>query len=223
MPTFAYRGIEKSGKRLSGTLEAQDRRQVIQKLRASKIQPVEIKLHNGRRGKAAPSKVEAEASLNLEQQKPASKPGLMARFRKRSQLALPFFRKLYQLHHSGMSIGDAVNLMTQRMSDPGLRDLTAAIYKDLSEGRTLATSMRSNPDVFDPMMAHLLEAGEATGNIAPILDNLISHLERNAELKRKLSSALAYPILLIIVAMGVVGIFIFFLMPRIQGMLKSLG
>lgn len=219
MPTFAYRGIESSGKSLTGTLEAADRRQVIQKLRASRIQPVEIKLHKGRgrREKAAPEEV--TASLD----KGEKKPGLLARFQHNSRLALPFFRKLFQLHNSGMSIGDAVNLMTQRMSDPGLRDLSARIYRDLSEGRTLAVSMRTNSDTFDPMMAHLIEAGEATGNVAPILGNLIDHLERNAVLKKKMFSALAYPMFLILVALIVVGIFLFFLLPRIQTMLDSLG
>ncbi len=222
MPTFSYRGIEKGGKSRSGTLEAADRRQVIQKLRASNIQPVEIRLNSGRRSKRAKAEVEV-APVQARQDKPrASGSGFFSRFKSDKRLTLPFFRKLYQLHGSGMSIGDAVNLMTQRMADEGLRDLSVRVYKDLSEGRTLATSMRANPEVFDSMMSHLVEAGEATGNIAPILDNLIAHLERNAALKKKLFSALAYPIFLITVAMGVVGIFLFFLMPRLQTMLDAM-
>ena len=147
----------------------------------------------------------------------------MGRFKSKSALTLPFFRKLYQLHNSGMSVGDAINLMTQRMSDPGLRELSEHSYKDLSEGRTLAVSMRAQPEVFDPMMAHLIEAGEATGNVVPILKNLIEHLERKAELKAKMISALVYPVFLIFVALGVVALFLFFLLPRIQAMLDSLG
>jgi len=221
MPTFAYRGIEQGGKSRSGTLEAADRRQVIQKLRASNIQPVEIRLSNSR-GKRAKSEVELEP-VHLKQEKPRkSGGGFFVRFKSSSRLTLPFFSKLHQLHGSGMSIGDAVNLMTQRMADEGLRELSAKVYKDLSEGRTLAASMRSNPEVFDSMMSHLVEAGEATGNIAPILQNLIGHLERLASLKKKLFSALAYPIFLITVAMGVVGIFLFFLMPRLQTMLDAM-
>ncbi len=218
MPAFYYRGIDSSGKASSGTLEAVDRRQVIQKLRAQKIQPLEIRLKkSGGRGKAQPEDLGATAEAK------EPRASFTARFKSNSRLALPFFRKLYQLHNSGMSIGDAVSLMTQRMTDPGLKELCARIYKDLSEGRTLAVSMRSQPETFDVMMAHLIEAGEATGNVVPILKNLIEHLESKAELKAKMISALVYPVFLILVALGVVGMFLFFLLPRIRSMLDALG
>ncbi|MDP0497370.1 MAG: type II secretion system F family protein [Verrucomicrobiota bacterium JB024] len=220
MPTFSYRGIDASGKTSTGSLEATDRRQVIQKLRAKKIQPLEIRQKKGGASRAAAALDDAPAPSAK-----ASRPGLTARLKRKVSpaLVLPFFSKLHQLHNSGMSIGDAVNLMTQRMSDEGLKELSVRIYKDLSEGRTLAVSMRSQPEIFDPMMAHLVEAGEATGNVVPILDNLIAHLERKAELKGKMISALVYPVFLIFVALGVVALFLFFLLPRIQTMLDSLG
>lgn len=218
MPVFSYRGIDASGKSSTGTLEAADRRQVIQKLRARKIQPLEIRQKKG----GGRARVELDDAPSVAEAK-APRASLASRFRGKSGLALPFFRKLYQLHNSGMSVGDAVNLMTQRMTDPGLKELSSHIYKDLSEGHTLAASMRTQPETFDPMMAHLLEAGEATGNVVPILDNLIRHLERNADLRGKMISALVYPVFLIVVAFGVVALFLFFLLPRIQGMLDSMG
>ncbi|MGE9293987.1 MAG: type II secretion system F family protein [Puniceicoccales bacterium] len=221
MPVFTYRGIDASGKASSGTLEAADRRQVIQKLRARRIQPLDIRQSRkkSRSGRAEPE-LDAVPTASESKSSRASKTG---RFKRKSSLALPFFRKLYQLHNSGMSVGDAMQLMTQRMSDPGLKELSEHSYKDLSEGRTLAVSMRSQPAVFDPMMAHLIDAGEATGNVVPILQNLIEHLERKAELKSKMITALVYPIFLIFVALGVVALFLFFLLPRIQSMLDSLG
>ena len=220
MPTFSYRGIDASGKISTGSLEATDRRQVIQKLRSKKIQPLEIRQKKGGAGRTAAALDDAPAPTAK-----APRSGLSARFKRKVSpaLVLPFFSKLHQLHNSGMSIGDAVNLMTQRMSDEGLKELCVRIYKDLSEGRTLAVSMRSQPEIFDPMMAHLIAAGEATGNVVPILDNLITHLERKAELKGKMISALVYPVFLIFVALGVVALFLFFLLPRIQAMLDSLG
>lgn len=148
---------------------------------------------------------------------------LLARFRSKRSLALPFLLKFRQLHSSGMPLGEALQVMANRMSDPQLKDLSQHLYKDLSEGRTLAASMRSRGDIFEPTMSYLIEAGEATGNLVPILTNIIEHLQTQKALSKKIKSALAYPCFITVVAMVVVGIFLFFLMPRIEDMLASMG
>ncbi|WOO40031.1 type II secretion system F family protein [Rubellicoccus peritrichatus] len=228
MPTFAYKGVDASKTSVTGEIEAVDRRQAMQRLRAKRIQPLQIRLaDSGKGGKSGKSVRETrvvdedDASIGVE--KATSSGGIMARLSSGKNLALPFFKKLLQLHSSGMPVGDAVSLMSQRMTDPKLKDLCQRVFKDLSEGRTLAASMRTMPEHFDDTMTYLLEAGEATGNVVPILTNIIDSLEQNAELKRKVRSAMAYPILICSVAFGVIGLFLFFLLPRIESMMASLG
>jgi len=219
MPVFEYKGVDKAGKSISGTVDAVDRKQVIKKLRLQHIKPVQIKTGKGKR----PAKVDrVGVKEKVESPAKSSSESFMSRFQQGEKLALPFFTKLLQLHNSGMPLGDAVNLMSQRMSSTALKELSAQLYKDLSEGRTLATSMRQVPSVFDPTMGHLIEAGEATGNLAPILENIIENLEQRAELRKKIAAAMAYPMLIGMVALGVVALFLFFLLPRIQTMMESL-
>lgn len=226
MPTFSYKGVQSGGGSVSGELDAADRRQATQRLRAQRIQPVSLKQVEAgtvkktrREQRVAAEEEDAEITVQA-----APKAGsLRARFSSSKNLALPFFNKLLQLHASGMPVGDAVSLMSQRMTDPKLKQLCQDIYKDLSEGRTLASSLRTMPETFDATMTHLLEAGEATGNVTPILRNLISSLEQRRELTRKVRSAMAYPMLICTVAIGVVALFLFFLLPRIQAMMASLG
>lgn len=221
---FEYKGVDAAGKSVNGSLDAVDRKQVIKKLRLQKIKPIEIKVSKGKgRGKlqAKVDKADVKEQLDTPGTK-ASSGSVMGRFQKGEKLALPFFTKLLQLHKSGMPLGDAVSLMSQRMSSAALTELAAQLYKDLSEGRTLATAMRQVPDVFDPTLGHLIEAGEATGNLAPILENIIENLEQRAELKKKVMSAMAYPMLIGMVALGVVALFLFFLLPRIRTMMESM-
>lgn len=149
--------------------------------------------------------------------------GAFARFRSARTLALPFLLKFRQLHGSGMPLGEVLQVMANRMSDPQLKLLSQDLYKDLSEGRTLAAAIRSRPDIFEPTMSYLVEAGEATGNLVPILDNIIEHLQTNRALAKKIRSALAYPLLITTMALAVVGIFLFFLVPRIESMMDSMG
>ncbi|MGF1448988.1 MAG: type II secretion system F family protein [Opitutales bacterium] len=137
--------------------------------------------------------------------------------------ALPFLSKLHQLHSSGMPLGDSVNLMAQRLTDPGMKQLADTHWRELSEGHTLAASMRRRTDVYDSSLGYLVEAGEATGNLAPILSDIIEYLEQVEELERTIKRKLAYPIFLVLMGLGV-GIFIVtFLLPRIQGMIEKMG
>ncbi|WP_269539671.1 type II secretion system F family protein [Cerasicoccus fimbriatus] len=227
MPTFSYKGIDSAGATVNGVIEAADRKQALRKIRAGKVRPLEVKLGKGKPGRAAkakPVKADAEEAESFTVSSSDKKSRrLFARNKPSRKQALPFFRKLYQLHKSGMPIGDAMQIMSARMGDPALKDLSGAVYRDLSEGRTLASSMRSMPEYFDPTMSFLIEAGEATGNVQPILENIIDHLERKAALQKEVQGAMAYPIMICLVALGVVALFLFYLLPRIQSMLDTMG
>lgn len=218
MPKFSYKGVDSSGKSVSGSVDANDRKQAMNKLRAMKIRPVQMK--QGRGGSSGKRSAPETVERNETETRRVS---FLDRFQKGGKLALPFFQKLLQLHSSGMPLGDAVSLMSQRVSSAGLKELSSSLYKDLSEGRTLASAMRQMPEVFDDTMTYLIEAGEATGNVVPILENIIDSLNQREDLQKKIRSAMAYPILICFVALGVVGLFLFFLLPRIQGMIDSLG
>jgi type II secretory pathway component PulF len=76
--------------------------------------------------------------------------------------------------------------------------------------------------VFDPSTVSLIQAGEATGSLKDTLERLIAHLTEQRDLRAKLLSALAYPVLLIVVACGLVLFFLFFLLPRLQTLFASL-
>ncbi|WP_309385483.1 type II secretion system F family protein [Cerasicoccus frondis] len=226
MPSFSYKGIDSGGATVNGVVEAVDRKQALRKIRAGKVRPIDVKMGKGKAGalKAKPVKGNAEETESFTASSSDKKSRrLFARNRPSRKQALPFFRKLYQLHKSGMPIGDAMQIMSQRMGDPALKDLSNAVYRDLSEGRTLASSMRAMPEYFEPTMAYLIEAGEATGNVQPILENIIDHLQRKAALQKEVQAAMAYPVMICLVALGVVALFLFYLLPRIQNMLDSMG
>jgi type II secretory pathway component PulF len=79
------------------------------------------------------------------------------------------------------------------------------------------------PEVFDGSTINLIQAGEATGSLHDVLSRLITHLTEQKELRRQLLTAMAYPVFMLFVACGVILFFLFFLLPRLQGLLTSLG
>ena len=122
-----------------------------------------------------------------------------------------------------MPVADAVKLLNQRLSDPGQKEIAGVLWKELAEGRTLSRAMRNLPEYFSESSSFVIEAGEATGNVSPILKKIISHLEEKREIRSKVLGSMAYPVFVGIVAFGVVLFFLFFLLPQIEEMLASLG
>lgn len=136
---------------------------------------------------------------------------------------LPFLQALSDLTASGMPAGEAVRLLSQRLKEPRLRALCAELWERLGEGQSLSRALETLPTVFDPQTTNLVAAGEATGNLKEVLQRLIQHFTEQKELRQKLTTALAYPLFICLVAIGVILFFIFFLLPRLQTLLSSLG
>ena len=103
------------------------------------------------------------------------------------------------------------------------KEIAGILWKELAEGRTLSRAMRQMPQFFSESTTFVIEAGEATGNVSPILRKIISYLEEKREIRSKVISSMSYPIFVCLMAFGVVLFFLFFLLEKIQDMLDSLG
>lgn len=213
MPSFTYKAVGSIGKITVGVIEAEDRRQVVQKLKAQKMRPISITLQKGI-SKGSSEKTARTASAN--ELKNAKK-------RLREKTALNFLKMLLQLHGSGMPLGDSIRLLSQRLSDKHQKALAAHIWRDLNEGSTLGHALEGLPEYFNESLVYLVEAGEATGNLAPILAEIVTFLEEMRTMRSKIVGGLSYPILVTIMALGVAVFFLFFLLPEIQDMLETLG
>jgi type II secretory pathway component PulF len=141
----------------------------------------------------------------------------------RKNECLPFLEALHDLLSSGLSAGEAVRLLSIRVKEPRLRSLCAGLWEQISEGAALWRAMANYPQVFDSSITNLIQAGEATGSVNDTVQRLITHLTEQRELRRQLLTALAYPVFMVFVAFGVILFFLFFLLPRLQGLLASLG
>lgn len=205
MVDFYYKALDKSGNTVTGTFDVTSRKEMLQKLRHEGLQPLVV----------------SEKTVEL------SKKSLWSwnkQSTKRSVVnELAFLNKLLQLHKGGLALGEVLKILSLRLADPVLKNIANQLFRHLREGQTLAQSIKQHPEFFDPSLVYLIEAGEATGNLVPVLENVVAYLEQSIQLRKRVLSSLAYPIFISLVAFGVVAIFLFFLLPRIEGMLSSLG
>ena len=222
MPRFAYHARDRAGAAVSAALDAPSRKDALRLLAARGLHVTnvaeEAAVHKTAAGKkpgsaSAPSGVvrAQDSALN------ASNTNLTRKQR------LPFLQALHDLTGSGLSAGESVRLLSARLKEPALRALCTGLWNRLGEGQLLSRAMQDFPGVFDSSTISLIQAGEATGSLNEVLGRLIAHLTEQRELQRQLLTALAYPVLLMFAAGGVVLFFLFFLLPRLQTLFDSLG
>ncbi|RME67342.1 MAG: type II secretion system F family protein [Verrucomicrobia bacterium] len=221
MPTYSYSARDASGKTVKGRLEASSRKAAIRQLSARGLTPIRLGESAGG-AEASGSGTSAGAGGGWRSLfSGGGSSGDKYRFSRRDRL--PFLRALSDLLAAGVQSGDAVRMLSRRLSSGRLKALASALWDALSQGQSLSNAMRAHPQVFDEASISLVEAGEATGNLTEILQRLVADLEDREELRGKLISAMFYPIFIVGVAVGVVLIFLYFLLPRIQTLLAGLG
>ena len=216
MRDYKYVAITHRGKSSSGKVLAKNTKEAKQKLHQEGLTPLKLTvLSKTNKGNSKTAKESGE--------KPVKRSPLARGSQKGEKLGLEFLKRLHELHSSGMPVAESVKLLNLRLSDPYQKEIAGSLWKELAEGRTLSKAMRLLPQYFSESSTFVVEAGEATGNLAPILAKIILHLEEKREIRSKVLSSMTYPFFVGFVAFGVVLFFLFFLLPQIQEMLDSLG
>ncbi len=222
MPRFAYTARNRSGQSVADTLEASSRKDALRLLSARGLQPIRVDESSTSRPAAKKSSASSRADQPAARSTTSSSRSSSAQKLTRAE-RLPFLQALEDLISSGLSAGEGLRLLSQRLQEPRLKALCAGLWERLGEGATLSRALGDFPEVFDSSTINLIQAGEATGSLHDVLSRLITHLSEQQERRRELVNAMLYPVTLLFVAGGVVLFFLFFLLPKLQGLFTSLG
>lgn len=118
---------------------------------------------------------------------------------------------------------EALRTLSRQSEAESARNIIGDVHAGLLEGRRLADAMARQPGSFPPLYRAMVAAGETTGSLTTILARLADLLERQAEVRGKLIAALAYPIVLAVVAVGVVAALMIFVVPRVVEQFTDVG
>jgi type II secretory pathway component PulF len=202
---FKYRGLADSGKTIRGETEASSRKKAMQSLARSGVRILALDEVCG----GAPSKL----------------PFLKGRGRmKFSDGEMShFFEKLAYLCGGGLLLPDAIESLAKNTSSAKERFLSRQILEKLRDGDNFTQAIRKCCDFLDGSMLSMLELGDLTGKISNSLRSIVDLLRRKIETKKRFVAGLSYPIFICCVALGVILIFLFYLMPRMATMMRGLG
>ena len=206
MPAFQYVALNPQGKEIKGILEADSARQLRQTLRDQALTPMQVEPSNKQFDKDS-----NQHGFSL------FTPKLKALDR------VLFTRQLSTLLASSMPIEESLNAIAQQNEKQSNKALIMGIRSRVLEGNSLAQSLLEYPSSFSNLYCSSVAAGEQSGFLDQVLDNLSNYLEREHESYRNVEMALMYPIILLIVAFGIVGALMVYVLPDMIDVIENTG
>jgi type IV pilus assembly protein PilC len=205
MPTtFAYKVRDQAGKIVEGSLEADDQALVIGKLRQMGYTPVAIE------EKSAPS---FRADVKI--------PGLGGKPKLKS-LAV-FSRQFATMINSGLSLIRALAILTEQTEDPQLARVAGEVRLDVERGSSLSAALGRHPKIFNHLYIAMVKSGEAGGALDAVLVRLADTIEKQVELRRKIKSAMTYPIVVLVICSVIATAMLLLIVPQFKNIYSDLG
>jgi general secretion pathway protein F len=203
---FEYQAIANNGRKKKGVLEADTERQVRQMLREQGLMPVAIS--------AAAEKEKKQSAQN--------RWGFTFRKVKAQDLAL-ITRQLSTLVGSALPIEQALLAVADQTEKPRMKKLVMSVRSKVVEGYGLAEAMAEFPGVFDSLYTAMVAAGEKSGHLDQVLEELADYTEQRQHMKSQLTQALIYPLMLTLVAIGIVVFLLVSIVPQIVENFSTMG
>ncbi|UCC95066.1 MAG: type II secretion system F family protein [Candidatus Omnitrophota bacterium] len=134
-----------------------------------------------------------------------------------------FSRQLTTLIESGIPVVGALDILYQQVTNPYFKSVVGGVLKDLREGSSFASSLAKYPRVFPEIYVSMVEAAETSGNLPQILERLSVYLEKMNALRKKIISSLTYPVVVVMMAIGITSFLIFKVIPTFKTIFATLG
>lgn len=201
MKKFIFTARNQQGKMITGNEEAESADALVNRLQLRGLLITNIK-----------SQAETEARIFPKVK--FSNAHKFSHYRIKEEDLTLFGRQLATAIGSGVPLLKSMNIIIRQLASQRLSGILNTIIDDVGSGLSFRDALAKHPKVFSNLWINLVETGEASGNLPLVLERLVVYLEARAAFKRKIVSALIYPIILTIVAIGAIVIFLVAIVPR---------
>lgn len=210
MAAFEYQAVDSRGKVKKGVIEGDTARQVRGLLREQGLMPTEV-------------------TATLGRTKSTKKSGGSRAFGRRAsgnvsaaELAL-ITRQLATLVESGLPLEESLMAVGEQCEKNSIKSMIMGVRTKVTEGYGLAESMAEFPKIFNHLYRAMVAAGEKSGHLDKVLNRLADYTEKRQQMRSQLIQALVYPIIMTVVAVGVIAILLTAVVPKIVGQFEHMG
>jgi len=198
MPAFEYKAVDRAGRSARGKIDAANE--------------VDLELRLKKMG------LDLITSRSLRSHTPTLASGAITR-----QDLITFCFDLEQVSRAGIPILEGLRDLRDGMENPRFREILTSVLEDIEGGKTLSQALAAFPRVFSAVFASLIRAGELSGTLTEVFENLGGTLKWQDELISQTRRLLVYPALVFVVVLGVLLFLLLYLVPQVTTLLKTMG
>jgi type II secretory pathway component PulF len=217
MPAFTYIAIDREGRRVSGTLPADSRAAAMDAVMRQGLSPVQFNEVNGATNGSASHNGATHAGS------PSAEIVDLESKRVPGKSLESFTRELANLLAAGLSLSRALALLKREASNPIAKATWTRVHDDVVGGESLADALGKFPRTFSSVYVAMVRAGQQGGFLPVVLQQIADFRQRDADLRGRVQTALIYPVILSIVATGVLTFLLTFFIPRFSVIFAQFG
>lgn len=214
MARFQYIALDAKGEQSANVIEANSEAEAVQQLRANGLYPTHIQ----EEGKGA--KPKATASGNRKQKTATKSKALKGQFglKVKPKNLMIFTRQLATLIDSGLPLVRSLTVLEKQEPNPLLKHTVNQLADNVQSGSTFSESLAQHPNIFNKLYVNMVKAGELGGVLELVLTRLAEYQEKAQKLKNKIVSAMVYPVIVMLIAVGILTFLMIFIVPKFKEM-----
>ena len=205
MLSYAYKGRDAGGKVVKGKLDAPSEAAAVARLKTMGVMPTELVQS------ASGTGLQREINIGFLEKKVGLK-----------DLAV-MSRQMATMVSSGLSLLRTLTILAEQSENKKLATTLDAVRLNVETGSALSVAFSKHPDVFPPLMVHLIKAGETGGFLDRSLESVASTFEKEVKLTQTIKSALTYPVVVLCMAIAATIAMLIFIVPVFETMFESLN
>jgi type IV pilus assembly protein PilC len=213
MPNFAYAGRTRAGQNVSGERIADSMDAAVAALRKEQVLVTRI----------TPAKTAKPDAAKKDKEKEKAKATGKTGKKVSAKTLAVFTRQFSVMIDAGLPLVQCLDILGGQEEDKNFAFVIGQTRTDVESGASLADAMRRHPRTFDPLFTNMIAAGEAGGILDTILKRLATYIEKAVKLAGQVKSAMIYPVAVIVIAGGVVGVILWKVIPTFASLFSGLG
>jgi type IV pilus assembly protein PilC len=206
---FEYQGLTGSGEEKRGTLQAADQDAAVTKLQSRGIFATQIRTLS-------------EDSQNANESLHDAWEQVLAYLPIKTSQKVFFFRQLALMFRSGLSVTEALNILTH-IQRGRLKLIVKAMNADISAGKSFSQALEPYENIFGSLSLHMIRSAENSGELEPALLRIADFLDRKQEIKTQLISTMTYPVVVLLMTVGVFVFMMLTVIPKFAGFFERSG
>ncbi|MDY0149263.1 MAG: type II secretion system F family protein [Kiritimatiellia bacterium] len=217
MARFKFTALDSKGKEVHGEIDADTQSAAVARIREKQYFPTKVEEVAGSGGGATPKGAAPKGALQMEIKLPKFLMGGV----KTKQL-VTFTRQLSTLVNAGLPLMRAMRVLQRQEKNVVLRDAVSQMAESVESGSTFAEALAAHPKIFDRLFVNMVKAGEIGGVLDVVLSRLAEFQEKAEKIKGKVKSAMTYPIVVLVMALGILTFLMMFIVPKFAEIFSDL-